>query len=185
MKHAIYLSLATIMVGGSVSGETGMDKNFSATAFVQDFVHWYLPLAIKNDAVPSWTVAIRTRRSIFSKTLYEQLRCDAVAEKEHEDVVGLDFDPFLYSQDPDTDYAVKMVNKNGNIYRISISPKNSPNVKEYSIVDLSFGIGGWKIENVEYPGSGTLLSALAALRKERGTAKCASDSSHRREHEFR
>ena len=72
-----------------------------ARSFVQTFYGWYAPMAAKATRGPAFALAIQRKPACFSPQLLQALADDAAAQaKVSDDVVGLDFDPFLYSQDP-------------------------------------------------------------------------------------
>lgn len=72
----------------------------SAQVFVQGFYDWYIPIAQKNDSGPAFNVVLKNRAYLLSPELFRALEKDSEASAKSTDLVGLDFDPFLNSQDP-------------------------------------------------------------------------------------
>ncbi len=74
--------------------------------FVEAFLKWYVPLALRNNKEPASVLAIRQRPAIFSDKLRKSLEEDRKAQEQSEYIVGIDFDPLLSSQDPAEKYLV-------------------------------------------------------------------------------
>jgi hypothetical protein len=74
----------------------------SVRGFVQGFYDWYVPKALDHKIFRAWDLALKTKSSVFSPELAQALREDSAAQDKAEkgELVGLDFDPFLNSQDP-------------------------------------------------------------------------------------
>jgi hypothetical protein len=71
---------------------------------VAQFYQWYVPLA--RDSAEADMRAVRERSAFFPASLVAALRADSLATAQSpDDVVGLDGDPFLNSQDPCKRYA--------------------------------------------------------------------------------
>lgn len=81
----------------------------SCRDFVEGFLSWYVPLALRNHKEPASVLAIRQRPAIFSDKIRKSLEEDRKAQERSEDIVGIDFDPFLSSQDPYAKYVVGKV----------------------------------------------------------------------------
>jgi hypothetical protein len=59
------------------------------------------PKSLKDGTDTAWNLAIKTKSSVFSPQLALALKEDSAAQAKAEgEIVGLDFDPFLNSQDP-------------------------------------------------------------------------------------
>ena len=71
---------------------------------VAQFYQWYVPLA--HDSTDAGMRAVRERSAFFPTSLVVALRADSLANAlSPDEVVGLDGDPFLNSQDPCERYA--------------------------------------------------------------------------------
>ncbi len=138
--------------------------------FVQQFYGWYLPLALKGTEEPAQNLALREKSGNFSKEVYEALKEDSDAQaKADGEIVGLDFDPFLATQDPCEHYVLGKATGDGERYEIPIfavcSGKQSkrPDV----VAQVERREGSWVFINFYYPKvGGDLLSILKRLRKD-------------------
>jgi hypothetical protein len=136
---------------------------------VRQFYSWYLPLALKNTQEPAQNLALRERPAVFSKEVFEALKEDSDAQaKADGEIVGLDFDPFLASQDPCEHYVLGRATEDGGRYKIPIFAVCSG--KQSEIPDVVAQVerreGSWVFSNFYYPKVGSdLLSILKRLRK--------------------
>jgi hypothetical protein len=96
-------ALLSVVVAGCNSATKGPTIE-DARRSVADFYTWYVPLARSTPEADMR--AIRERQASFSTGLVEALRADSIARAgSPSEVVGLDGDPFLNSQDPCDRYA--------------------------------------------------------------------------------
>lgn len=134
----------------------------SARTFVEGFYKWYLPEALRDHGEPSWLIALRVKGENFDPRLVRLLRADAAAQAKCDDLVGLDFDPFLNSQDPSPEYAVREIRRHGHIYRAEIysvqSGQKSSTPDVTAIVEQTRG--RWRFVNFYYPRGADLLTTL-------------------------
>ena len=156
-------------------GTPPKDAEKSCRDFVQGFYHWYVPVALKHGRVRPADVALKTKGSAFSPELAQALREDFAAQaKAKGDLVGLDFDPFLNSQDPSARYVVGNITPKGDRYWVEIysltSGKKSakPDVEP----ELMLKNGRWMFVNFHYGKSEdsedeNLVSTLKTLRADR------------------
>ena len=94
----------------------------SVRKFAQDFYRWYVPIAAKDNKGTAFEIAIKQRPSSFSPQLLQGLRDDAEAQaKAVGEMVGLDFDPFLNSQDPSNHYVIGQINLKNDGYWVDIT----------------------------------------------------------------
>src|SRR5215469_12476490 len=72
----------------------------SCQKFVQDFYNWYLPRTQRYRGRPE-DLVLKEKPTFLSRELFKALRADTVAQDKDKsgDIVGLDMDPFLNSQD--------------------------------------------------------------------------------------
>src|SRR5689334_22156358 len=85
------------------------DNDKSIRTFVQHFYDWYAPIAGKHDFRYAWTLLLKHKKTMFSPQLIESLGNDYEAQNKTEaggEITGIDFDPFLASQDPADHYVV-------------------------------------------------------------------------------
>ena len=159
LSTSLIVSLQRDVLGGSED---------SCRSFVQSFYDWYVPNRLTKHGA-ALDIVLNDRSQYFSSELHRLLREDIDAQKKVTGViVGLDFDPFLASQDfSDRHTTGKIVVKAGSywveIYRVSDGKKEStPALK----AELVFNNGQWNFINFHYSKT-DLLSLLKLLRKNR------------------
>jgi hypothetical protein len=144
-------------------------QEMSAHDFVQEFYNWYVPVALRHNAVSAWDIALKDRSSVFSPELLRALKEDSVARaKAVGDIVGLDFDPFLSSQDPGQRYEVGRITQKGEVWQVEITPvRGGKRIgKPCVVVELSHRDGRWQFVNLHYD-DGDLLTTLRLLKEDR------------------
>ena len=145
----------------------------SCRKFVQQFYDWYLPKA-KTAKVRAADIVLKYKSDSFSPELLRQLKADSAAQaKARGEIVGLDFDPFLNTQDPSFKRCTvgKIVPK-GNGCRAEVACVFPGANAEQSHVtpELTFEQGHWLFVNFHYQEGSKkydLLGMLKALRDER------------------
>jgi hypothetical protein len=164
------LLAASLCLAQAYGGNNG--KTAEAVAgFVQEFYSWYLPEALKTQEEPVWNVALKYKRSAFSPALFRGLKDDSEAQaKASGEIVGLDFDPFLNTQDACDRYEVGTVTPQEAGYRVDIyavcSGKRSS--KPDVVAELERLDGSLVFVNFRYPAVGRdLLGILRTLREGR------------------
>lgn len=149
-------------------GEANVD---SVRKFVQGFYDWYVPTALSSGSVPAPKMALRVKGRCFSPELERKLREDSEAQaKAKGEIVGLDFDPFLYSQDePAMRYRAGKVLSKGKSYLVVVHGVFSGNPDETLTVtaEVARKNGQWYFANFLYPDGHTLLGVLKALKADR------------------
>lgn len=136
----------------------------SARAFVSQFYNWYVPQALENRAEPTWRLALKKRGEEFATPLVRLLRADSAAQDKCEDLVGLDFDPFLNSQDPAQHYEVREITHERSIYKAKIYSVQADqrDSKPDVTASLERSGGQWMFTNFYYPDGGDLVTILKA-----------------------
>ncbi|HLW83486.1 MAG TPA: hypothetical protein VKS20_15720 [Candidatus Acidoferrales bacterium] len=149
----------------------------SAQVFVQGFYDWYMPIAQKNNSRPAFNVVLENKPHLLSPGLFRALEKDSEAATKSSDLVGLDFDPFLNSQDPGDPpdhYAVGKVVRKRDSYSVEVFAVHSGEKGKSPVVlpEIERRNKRWVFANFYYPRSGDLLSTLRLLAKNRrGPAK--------------
>ena len=135
----------------------------SCRRFVQAFYDWYAPLTQKETNAPTWERALREKRDAFTPALWQALENDARAQAQAQgDIVGIDFDPFLGSQDPAAHYRIRKVTVQGGKCSAGIAN---------AVAELIYTNGHWRFTNVRYPELKTdLTTVLAQTADERRKA---------------
>jgi hypothetical protein len=167
---AIRYLLAALLVlplAGALLQARGADAGADGQ-FVQGFYDWYTAKA-GADGV-SWAIALEQRGTDFDPPLRDALKADLAAQaKVKDDIVGLDFDPFLNTQDPEGIYKVESITKSGKVSKVQVTQATkdaAATVAVTAVVTLTNG--HWRFVNFVYPDGGNLLDILATLKKERG-----------------
>ncbi|SRR5487761_48224 len=160
-------SLCLPQAHGGNNGKTAE----AVKGFVQGFYNWYVPEAVKTQQEPVWNVALKYKRSAFSPALFRALKEDSEAQaKASGEIVGLDFDPFLNTQDPCDRYEVGTATPQEAGYRIEIYGvcSGKRNAKPDVIAELARRDSSWVFTNFRYPAIGRdLLSTLKTLQEQR------------------
>ncbi len=176
-KLLCVLALSAISITAAAQ-ETAKTESGSCRRFAQEFYGWYVPLTQKRLDRPASTVAIGRKPALFAPALLQALKADAEAQEHaNGDIVGLDFDPFVSSQDPADRYAVRKVAVQGD--KCSVEVWANPSRGNYAksakpnvVAKLSKHEGKWQFDNFRYPDLDTdLVATLESLRKERLSSK--------------
>lgn len=155
-------------------GTSPQDVQKSCRDFVQGFYDWYVPKALRETKVPASDLAVEYKGSVFSPELLQALRedSDVRAKAAAGQIVSLDFDPFLYSQDPSERYVAGGITVKGDRYWVEVysvsSGKKSP--KPVVVPELTLKAGRWIFVNFHYgnskdSGFENLVSLLKNLRR--------------------
>lgn len=133
-----------------------------ARAFVHEFYTWYVPQALQATGRPA-ALVLRERPEVLAPTLRQALAADEVGQTAASgEVVGLDFDPFLNSQDPCERYEVGDIRLAGPTVAFAIyavcDGQRSPTPAVLAMV-ARHGVS-WEFENFHYPASNTDLQAV-------------------------
>ncbi len=169
------LALASLASGTAAQDKAQVSPEVSCRRFAREFYSWYVPVTQKRLHQPAFVIALERRTSAFAPSLLRALEADWKAEQSAQgDIVGIDFDPFVNSQDPADRYELRNIKLAGdkcsvevwsNLPHRSSDKSATPDV----IAELSRPTGRWQFENFRYPEFNTdLLTLLASLRKERG-----------------
>ncbi len=140
--------------------------NRSSREFVESFYQWYVPRTHSRTTNRPWEIALSYKRSAFSPQLAELLREDSAAQARCEDLVGLNFDPFLNYQEPAERYVVGRIIQKGQTYMADIYAVREGKQGEKPEVTAEFveKDGHWFFVNFHYPDGDNLLSLLKLPR---------------------
>ena len=135
--------------------------------FVQGFYDWYVPRALKSDVELQ---TLKEKAPMFTPELRNALIEDRKAqEKVSNEIVGLDFDPFLNSQDLADTYTVKKIEHKGKTWLASVYG-HYKGTKEDSAPSVMAQVEktktGWRFTNFLYEKD-NLLGVLKQLKKDR------------------
>lgn len=142
--------------------------------FVEGFYRWYIPKTHdeKEDGVD---IVLKDRVSDFSPQIIRLLNEDRAAQHACADLVGLDFDPFLASQDPDDRYEVGRITQKGETFLAEIFGVRDNYRREKPDLVAEFTEVGthWFFVNFHYPHGYDLLSILKPPRPPCGNPRQA------------
>lgn len=163
----VYALLVTQTHKAPVHHASPKTESASVRKFVQSFYDWYTPRALKTDAEP---LALKVKAAMFTPELRRALQEDRVASSKNKDeIVGLDFDPFLASQDPYPTYTVVNVEKRGKSWLASVagsSPTDKTTLPSV-VAEVARYKQGWRFTNFIYSEESNLLDTLRQLKKDR------------------
>jgi hypothetical protein len=139
--------------------------------FVQRFYDLYTPMSASG-----WARAIRSQAlwDLLDPALARALKADADAQANSpNDIVGLDFDPFLSAQDPWHRYEAGKASKVGTGYAVRVHGvvKGRRRLAPSLVVDLRPAGDHWVIKDFHYPDGDDLIADLRQNQKDRDHAK--------------
>lgn len=154
------------------------DQKASCKSFVQQFYTWYVskskqPL-VKNSS--PLDIAMNTKKDAFNADLLQRLKEDAAASaKVKDEVVGLDFDPILNSQEQPEKYEAGNVSTKGTNYLVDVYSYSGgkKSAKPDVVPELAQSNGKWQFVNFHYKDTSeeNLLTILKNLKEQRKPAK--------------
>lgn len=166
LKTCCSLVLLALPYSLGEQAKTVSEDHTSSREFIQGFYQWYVPVALSGSATAAWDIAIKRKGSEFSPELARLLREDSAAQARCEELIGLDFDPFLNTQDPADRYEVGEVSHEGQNYQAAIFSVQAGKRSEKPDVNAEFSEqeGHWVFVNFYYPDGTNLLKILRSPR---------------------
>jgi ribosomal protein L21E len=162
-------------------GQNSRKESETVRQFVQSFYDWYTPLAFgwhpfgSHQAGSASDKALQTRPFYLTRHLLRVLKEDSAAQAKVKGyIVGLDFDPFMNSQDPDQYYKVGTVKQKGRSFWVDVHAVTDGKADKGVIVvaEVVKLHGKYRFANFYYPsGSEDLLSILKLLKRDREPAR--------------
>jgi hypothetical protein len=150
------------MIPCSLEGQAMTSHNTfgSAREFVEEFYKWYAARAQSKGRTSD--VALKLKSSNFSPQLAKLLKEDSAAQDNCAEIVGLDFDPILNTQDPWEHYEVGRITQKGQYYKAEIYGVQSGkrNEKPDVVAEFLNKDGRWFFVNFYYPSEGTNLMTI-------------------------
>jgi len=163
------ITLFFLFLAVPIWGQQGNDRAM-VRKMVDGFYQWYVPLMLKENPVPASNIAIKKKAALFSPKLIKALNEDYEAARQSPgEIVGIDWDPFLDTQDPENRYELgEMSEKNNRFYIKVHGVRDGKKQKEPTVSAVVVKENGkWVFEDFLSPDGESLLSALLALKKER------------------
>lgn len=142
--------------------QTGANAETSCRRFVQSFYDWYVPIALQEHSGPASDIALKEKRSAFDPSLVRQLQEEGKIQEQVQDA-GLDFDPFLNSQDPSPEFKVAKVTVKGDKCWATVNGLLQGRKEEKLVAELYLKDPLWRFANFYY-SPGNLLQLLKSLR---------------------
>lgn len=142
----------------------------SCRKFVTQFYAWYVAHSKNGDPLRT---ALRRWEPNFSSELIQRLKEDRMAAaKSRGEIVGLDFDPVLNSQDQPDKYVTGKVTRTGRLFQVDLFSVDSGKRSDGPAVtpELRHERGHWVFTNFFYRIDGKtddLLSILKQLKADR------------------
>jgi len=173
LSLGLLCTVSTAHAAGPAPGEDAQAQ--SAKAFVKGFYDWYTGEIQKSKDGPV-DDPLKSKHWPFSAAIVTALKADEEAQaKSPDEVVGIDFDPYLNAQDTCFPYKMGKVTTNGGQYRVEVFDSNcsDPHPEIPTVIAVVEKNGAsWRFVNFIYPGEpgqaeSDLLSVLKSLANER------------------
>lgn len=135
-------------------------------AFVQSFYDSYAALASGTHNSSPLEMILARRASVLAPELYRALKADDDAQRKvPDDVVGLDFDPILNTQEEAGHYVVGRITPGHGTFAVEIRERGS---KEPDVIaEVGRYAGKFVFVDFMYPEQGDLLGILRTLATQR------------------
>jgi len=176
LRVALFLSLFAVTDGRYAAAAA--DPSGDCAQFVQKFYDWYVAREkqLRNNSHKDvMEVAMKEKRSAFTPELIKALQEDvAAARKNPGELVGLDFDPILASQEEPEKYEVGEVRAKGDHYLVDLFGylEGKKDAKPTVVAELVSKSGHWIFTNFHYEGdTSNLVDVLRQLKKDREETK--------------
>lgn len=143
--------------------------NANPKTFVQEFYNWYVAEAFNGGSGEGWFLVLKQRSNDLNPRLYRALKGDADAQAQSQGmIVGIDFDPFLNSQDPCERYIVGTVSKQRNVYSANVygicsgEKGHTPDI----VAEVMRNGQRWQFVNFLYPNINSDLLGILQLQSQ-------------------
>jgi hypothetical protein len=180
--HGATLAFGLMLISGlqmQARAQTPAGTDAACKAYVQKFYDYYVKESNKESKGSPDIRAIQNKDFAFSQELKTQLKEDnAASAKSAGEIVGLDFDPFLNSQEQPERYVVKEITHKGDHYLAAVytTMGGKKEAKPAVTPELTFRDNQWTFVNFHYgksdiPENENLLLILKVLKKDRTSHK--------------
>jgi hypothetical protein len=169
--------LSSILVAGSSQRALAQDAaalDGECKSYVQKFYDYYVKESGHDSKASLDVRALKNKSFSFSPELNSKIMADnAAASKSPGEIVGLDFDPFLNSQENPGKYVAEKVSHKGDRYLVTVYQINGGKKESKPAVtpELEYKNKHWTFVNFHYvgnePANENLLSILKILKAER------------------
>ncbi len=147
-------------------GQTPASNAISCRKFVQGFYDWYVPRQDKE------SLLLGSKRHLLSRELIHELK-EYVESPIQNDDMGLDFDPYLNSQDPSDRFVVEVITRKASSCWAVVRGISDGRKMERVVAEASLQNGRWVFVNFHYGRDKktgrdvNLLDILRTLKKDR------------------
>jgi len=152
----IFFFFTILTVSATAQDRSRPQDIHSCIRFAAEFFRWYAPLTQMRLDGPAFRVAIEQKPASFAPELLRALQIDSQAQaKAKGEIVGIDFDPFVGSQDPADHYAIRNATERDNMCTVEVwrdSTHDNAATPQHpdAIAELGFS-AGWQFTDFKYP----------------------------------
>ena len=158
------LAISALGQEGKPAPQQTTSTDRSCRSFVQHFYNWYVPLALSDKVLRAWDVAVRNKPQTFTPQLAQLIRRDTEAQRKASEIVGLDFDPFLNSQDPSERFVVESVVMKGAGCWVKVRGISKRQAQETVVPEVACTNGRCQFVNFHYEYDGHPTDLLTILK---------------------
>jgi hypothetical protein len=137
----------------------------AALRFARAFYAWYVPAQARSHE-RGVELVLKQRGSALGEELRRALVQDSVAQARAKgEINGLDFDPFLNSQDPCDSYVARGVRRDGAGFAVEVygACRVAKDARPDVVVELAPRGNSWVIRDLRYSANRDLLGLLRRL----------------------
>jgi hypothetical protein len=168
MHLALFLPAIVLTAMSSANASPAEFK--AVKPFVSSFYDWYPAAAANYHKGPACRIALKQRPGLFGKQLLKALGDDLAAQaKVREEIVGIDWDPFLWSQDPYEQYRVGQISERAGKYYVDVHSLQDGLLSKTPDVVAIVGNEGNNLVFLDFknPDGASLLMTLKKLKQSR------------------
>src|SRR5262249_33094480 len=147
------LCVLTTVGLASAEGTQQIERKDSCKNFVQQFYNWYVSNAQGVHDIDPLNRAMKEKATVFESELLKQLKEDRdAAAKVKNEIVGLDFDPILNTQESVERYTTGDVKLKKDKYLVQVYDTLNGKKSKTAIVipELAYNNGQWQFVNFHY-----------------------------------
>jgi hypothetical protein len=168
---AVFLVLAPYALSQKNASAAQSNSRQGCRKFVQHCYDWYVPIALKESNENAANVALRLKPDAFAPSLRLLLQRDLNAQSKATEIVGVDYDPILATQDASERFVIEGEEMRGSRCLVTVNGIEAGVKREKVVAEAGFSDGKWRFVNFHY-GSGNKrwnliqnLKDLEAARK--------------------
>lgn len=161
----VLLTPALVLAQPHRPRQQGPAADSVALRFAREFYAWYVPAQARGTD-RGVEIVLKGRPEVLGQELRRALEQDSLAQSRAQgEIDGLDFDPFLNSQDPCERYQVRRVLRSGSVVKAEVygTCRAGRGARPDAVLELVPKGGSWIIQNVRYSARSDLLGQLRLL----------------------